>query len=133
LVIAQRDADTGKADLTNGPRVWVELKERGTWWGNPAKAFGEANNGLRSDLKKWTGAAWTDRDVVAACQIISHRGLPSEPLPKSWREELDAIAVTNPRCLPTRSVGCPSWDCKEILWATIELFNIHKASPPRRK
>lgn len=43
-----------KMNLKAGPRVWIEIKERGTWWdGNANKALGTANRGLLSDLTKW--------------------------------------------------------------------------------
>jgi hypothetical protein len=131
LVIGLKNPKTGAVDLGFGPRIWIELKERGTWWGgNAAKAFGEGNSGVRTDLKKWRAGLWSADDVLAACQIITHRGNALEILPAEWKRELDSIAKTNPRCVPTRSVGCPSWNSNEVLWTTMEFFQI---LPPRRR
>lgn len=110
------------------PRVWLEIKERGTWWGNPYKALCEENRSLGGDLNKWTETPWKEGDVVISGQIISHDapGGSLEPLPENWLQVLNDISEKFPRFLPSRSVGCPAicpFSGQAInRFATIEFF-----------
>lgn len=112
------------------PRIWIEIKERGTWWGSPAKAFGDANAGLRSDLAKWREANWLPGDTVLACQIIAHDADANASchLPENWSTALNTIAEEFPRYVPTRSVCCPvvnpAGDSIMHRFATMEFFTI---------
>lgn len=108
LVVARMRDDLKDFDYKARPRVWIELKERGTWWGTSAgaaaKAFGTANNGLLSDLEKWSGVTG-DGEVVLVCQITSHDGSYTDRLPpETWRKQLDDIASRYERAIE-RCVG----------------------------
>jgi hypothetical protein len=112
------------------PRVWVEIKERGTPWGDPRKALCENSRSLDSDIAKWRNARWQNGDVVVACQIIAHDALADnfEPIPQNWRNILDRIHVDSPRFLPTRSVGFRTFspEAGEHInrYASIDFFTI---------
>jgi hypothetical protein len=115
-------------------RVWLELKERGTWWGDPWKALCEEKRSVCADIDKWKDAPWQGVDVVVACQIISHDASAGslETLPPDWREVLEEIDRKFPRLLPPRSVCCPSISSisgKPVdRFATIEFFTIWSAN-----
>ena len=97
ILVAPWDADANDWNRKTGDRVWVELKERGTWWGGPNKALGAANAGLMKDLHKWgkDNAEWSDRDTVLACHLVTHEGEypndPTHPLPPNWEDALDQV------------------------------------------
>lgn len=125
LVVARVNETFTDFDYTTRPRVWIELKERGTWWGNAAKALGTANNGLYSDLEKWSKV--TDAgEVVLICQITSHDGSYRERLPTDWSDQLDEIAKKHERAMTPRSVGfeLPGSDC--IRWARLDAFLLNQ-------
>jgi hypothetical protein len=134
VVIAPRQAGSEWASAERTPRVWIELKERGTWWeGGPGKALQESGRSLAADLAKWAHIPWSGDDVVAVCQIISHRSQDEDAcLPKRWSELLDSTAVTSPRCVPSRSVGYPLAGVGGTLWATMEILLAHGAVAPDR-
>ena len=121
----------GRVDVTATPRVWIELKERHTWWGNVNKALGASNAGLEKDLHKWDGKGigWGDEDIVVACHITTHEGCATndeDPFPEPWQEGLDQ----HPRYqserindLP-RIVGYPLGDDR-VRWARMDFYQIH--------
>jgi|GEM_PF-4655077 len=90
------------------PRVWIELKERGTWWGNANKALGEANQGLRHDLKKLVQyEKFDDADSVLLCHLVSHE-TPGDSgdgtLPEKWSAAFADDALRKP--YTSFRVGC---------------------------
>src|SRR5262249_11596526 len=110
-LLVARWSDEEQRIIKEPPRVWIELKERGTWWvGGASKPLRQKDRSLYADLHKWKKASWLPGDVVVACQIISHEaeGVSTEPLPLEWRQVLDDIHSEFPRFLPPRSVGYPS-------------------------
>lgn len=127
--------DGQKRICPDSPRVWIEIKERGTWWaGGPRKALCEEGRSFGGDLEKWKHVRWEQEDVVVAGQIISHDapGGSQEPLPETWRHVLDEIGQRFPRFVPTRSVGCPAV-CPATgrpltRFATIEFFTVKGCS-----
>lgn len=129
LLVARWDDTTGDI-RPDPPRVWVEIKERGTWWGDPGKALREEGRGLAADIAKWRDAEWQDGDIVVACQIVAHDAPADsyDPIPTNWKAVLDDIATTAPRFLPTRSVGCRAFspDAGEPInrYATIDFFTV---------
>jgi hypothetical protein len=101
LVVAPWQSEVQDFDYGARPRVWIELKQRATWWGMTpgatAKAFG-------SDLEKWKGVTG-EGEVVLVCQISLHDGTESETLPASWQEELDSLAKQYEHATMPRIVG----------------------------
>lgn len=119
-----------RAEILPGPRVWIEIKERGTWWGDARKGLGASNGGLRSDLMKWRDTRWADDDVVIACHVLSHdatRGI-STPIPPAWAAVFEEVTAGFPRYLPTLSVcyPCVSPETGEAVdrYASIDFFTI---------
>jgi hypothetical protein len=70
LLVAPVNKSLNDFDYKARPRVWIELKERGTWWGvkpgGAAKAFGTANHGLWSDIEKWQNVKGRVRSCLRA-------------------------------------------------------------------
>jgi hypothetical protein len=124
LVVAPWDNKQGKILFDQQPRTWIELKERGTWWGDPAKALGKANHGLWTDLEKWANIKWKNDDVVVACQITVHDGSRSESIPDNWEKAFEQVAKKYPRYLKPCIVGYPLKE-NHIRWARIDCFTIH--------
>jgi hypothetical protein len=112
--------------------VWIEIKERGTWWGNPWKALCEEGRGLSTDIEKWSAVKWEDGDIVLACQIVAHDAEEGcrDALPDTWQAVLDKIHAEHPRFVPTRSLCYPAIipDARGIVhrFATIEFFTVHE-------
>jgi hypothetical protein len=122
---------TQRNELSPGPRIWVEIKERGTWWNNARKGLGEANKGLRSDLLKWRDAPWSASDVVVACHILSHEAKcgSSEPIPPDWAAAFEEVSDGFPRFMPTLSVCFPCVTTEIGLidrCASIDFFTIRR-------
>lgn len=112
-------------DINAGPRVWVEIKERGTWWqGNVNKGLGTANDGLLKELSKWKDQSFQDFDAVLACHIVTHDGTNDEHLPRGWLEKLEEIAERHERLMEPHIVGFPLSE-KAVRWARMDLFVIH--------
>ena len=115
------------------PRLWIEIKERGTWWGDPRKALCQESGSVACDIEKWRQAPWKPADVVVACQIVAHDAEENnyEPLPQNWRTVLDEIHAGAPRFLPTRSVQyrsfSPTSGALINRFATIDFFTIYGA------
>jgi len=133
LLISQRSDDAG--DMLPRPRVWVEIKERGTWWGNARKALGESNRGLWSDLRKWQGVSWARDDVVVACHILTHEASPdkSVAIPPPWAAAFEEAAAEFPRYVPTLTVRypCANSGSQKVVerYASIDFFTIHRPPP----
>ena len=125
LLIAPVNKELTDFDYKARPRVWVELKERGTWWGTSpgyaAKAFGTANNGLLSDLEKWQGVR-SQGDVVLVCQITMHDGTYEDRLPQSWHEQLANIALQHDRAIEPRCVGYELAGENRVRWTRFDAF-----------
>jgi hypothetical protein len=130
LAVVPHSHERDGQDMEATPRVWIEIKERGDWWGNADKAFGTANRGLRTDLIKWHSVPWTSDDVVVASQLLSCIGTwdgANDGLPDTWCTALDAVAAEYPRFVPPRVVGyaVPAEAPKAIRWVRLEVFTIH--------
>jgi hypothetical protein len=67
-VLVGRWSQEAQSLINEPPMVWIELKERATWWGNPWKALCEDGRSLGHDLAKWRAAAWRPGDIVLACR-----------------------------------------------------------------
>jgi hypothetical protein len=119
--------DENSRCMRKEPRVWIEIKERATWWGDPWKAL----NGLEVDLAKWSDAEWQQNDFVVACQILLHDSEPisSCPAPEDWRRVLNELTRGFRPFLGTRSVcyPCYSPEKKSVIHrsASIDFFTIH--------
>jgi hypothetical protein len=128
LVVAGMNEKFDDFDYKTTPRVWIELKERGTWWGvTPglaAKAFGTSNNGIRSDLEKWKDVRGRG-DVVLVCQITMHDGTYKEGLPESWTKQLDDIAGQYDRAVPARCVGFEIAGKDRVRWTRFDAFMVN--------
>lgn len=127
LLVAPVNKMLNDFDYTARPRVWIELKERGTWWGTKAgraaKAFGTANNGLWSDLKKWQNVKGRG-EIVLACQITSHVGTYNDRLPETWRKELEDIAAKFDHVMK-RCVGSELPGDGVVRWTWLDCFAIN--------
>jgi hypothetical protein len=74
LLVGPWSDEVGGVSLDRGPRVWIELKVRGTWWsGGVPKLLA----GLYSDLEKWRVDG--DDDAVLICHITSTEAGWDEP------------------------------------------------------
>jgi hypothetical protein len=110
------------------PRIWIELKERGTWWGGgPKKALA----GFVSDLQKWQDVAWAPEDIVVAGLIILHDAEQDSliALPEDWSKELAATAKQFPMVINSRSVcyPCVRYDgAKKHRFATMAFLTAHR-------
>lgn len=128
LLVTRWDTNSKRFDTTARPRVWIELKERGTWWGETggaaAKAFGIANDGLLSDLAKWERVKESG-EVVLACQLTTHDGSYDERLPRAWQEQFDAIATRCDRAIE-RTVGFPIAGVDQVRWARFDAFIVNR-------
>jgi hypothetical protein len=128
LLIAPVNGELNDFDYAKTPRVWLELKERGTWWGtkkgHAAKAFGTANSGLWSDLHKWKTVAGRSGEVVLACQITSHVGTYSDRLPDTWLKELEAIGAEYEHAIDPRCVGSELPGKDVVRWTRFDSFVI---------
>ena len=136
ILVAPWSDENNCMDYESGPRVWIEIKERGTWWNNAAKGYGEGNHGLRHDLAKWDESTWSPQDdIVLVCQITAHESewtRAMEPFPKDWIDVLEDIATTHPRYVPSRTVAYPCWgdptqhgSARWVRWARMDFFTIH--------
>lgn len=128
LVVARMKSDFSDFDYKAKPRLWIELKERGTWWGETEgyakKAFGTANNGLRADLTKWSGVKESGNAVIV-CQVTTHDGTYENQLPKSWAAQFDEIARDYARALKPRCVG---YELKgdAVRWTRFDAFIVSR-------
>jgi hypothetical protein len=108
LMVGRMNDTYTEFDTDARPRLWIELKERSTWWGTTpgraAKAFGTGNNGIQHDLEKWHGVKGRG-EVVVVSQVSTHDGTYQECFPKSWLDELDDIASKYERAIEPRCVG----------------------------
>lgn len=129
LVVARMAPDFEDFDYAARPRVWIELKERGTWWGETpgaaAKAFGTANKGLWSDLEKWKGVTG-EGEVVLVCQVTVHDGSYTERLPASWQEQLDRVIEQHEHAIAPRTVGYELAGEDKVRWARFDAFVVNR-------
>lgn len=126
ILLAPWDNKLGRLSMTAAPRVWLELKSRGTWWGPAAKALGTANAGLAKDLAKWDNVPWTPGDLVLCCHLTTHDGSGGLQLPKDWQEQLDEGVPTRPRyCRRRRVMATIDDDHPMLLY--IDVFAIYQA------
>jgi hypothetical protein len=91
ILIAPWDNQTANFS-SNTPRLWIDIKERGTWWPNARKAFGMHNQGLRHDLAKWSSTNWSEGDIVMCAHILLNDGPLEVPVPEDWLAELTSIS-----------------------------------------
>ncbi|WP_248345788.1 hypothetical protein [Anaeromyxobacter paludicola] len=128
ILVAPWNSKEGSIRRDEYPRVWVELKERGTWWGGPAKAFGPANKGLLSDFEKLETQAWSDDEVAIACQIVTHDGTIDERLPRSWLDALNGFEMKHRRMAHHAAVGFPLGRDAEgvprVRWTSLYFFQV---------
>ncbi len=113
-----------------GPRVWLELKDRATWWTSPAKGLGVANSGLAWDLEKWKGTRWKARDVVLACHLLAHNGTATERLPASWSAALQQVGRSAVRFRGRAPVVVgypltPGKPAKGVRWLRLDVFQLY--------
>jgi hypothetical protein len=127
LVVAPWSEEISGVSKTAHPRVWVELKTRATWWeGGPAKAFGAANGGLVSDIEKWRSLD-SAGDAVLISHITSHDGPWGEPLPKTWREELERVGAPFTPAMPALEIAfeIPGKDQPRYRWTRMDCLLVH--------
>lgn len=137
LLVAPWDDEARELKPAGGPRVWIELKERGTWWGNgPAKAFGTGNHGLLSDLAKLSSEKWAADESALACQIVSHVGTQAETIDPGWLKALESYSTPQHKLVRhTRAVGFPlpgaarevfseTRRTRPVLWASMFIYEV---------
>ena len=128
LVVARVNSALNDFDYRARPRVWIELKERGTWWGtsagDAAKAFGTANKGLLSDLEKWKGVK-AEGEVVLVCQVTMHDGTYKDRLPQTWKDQLAIVAKQYERVVE-RCVGFEIAGQDRVRWTRFDAFIVNR-------
>jgi hypothetical protein len=127
-VVARVNGKLDDFDYQAKPRLWIELKERGTWWGagnaDAAKAFGTANHGIWSDLEKWESV--TDKgESVLVCQVTMHDGSYNERMPASWRAQFDQIAQKYEHAIE-RCVGYEIAGEDKVRWARFDACIVNR-------
>lgn len=131
LLVAPWNAAGGSVRSDEYPRVWIELKERGTWWGGPAKAFAAANHGLLLDFEKLEGQSWGEDEVAIACQIVTHDGTADDRIPTDWLEALRGFETKRRRMAHEAAVGFPLGRDAEgvprVRWASLFFFHVRAA------
>ena len=124
LHVAPWDDDSDSFLKGGTPRIWIELKQRGTHWESPEKAYGTANHGIASDFQKWEKVDLApDTDAVVFCQILTHVGTGDEDLKPGWSDKLEGLAEDfEYSLLDDLTVGyeLPGEDC--ILWCSMYFF-----------
>lgn len=137
LIAPWREDETSPGwDQEEGNRVWLELKERGTWWGNPGKALGTSNGGLYKDLEKWRRAQWTSRDAVYACHLLTHEcdraSDGANPIPSEWDAALRDVRDEHPSVGEPFIVGSPCESTtagnRRARWVRLDIFALNPAA-----
>ena len=139
LVVVPELEGEDKPDFKSGPRVWVELKERATWWDRADRAMLQPTNSLLADVHKWRAIDWSDDDVVLVCQVLLWEAPYDESLDSEW---LDALAEVARRgeckrvpggAEPVIEVGYPiperaaASEVYNVQWARLDAFQVHPA------
>ena len=124
LHVAPWDDDSDCFLKGGTPRVWVELKQRGTHWESPEKAYGPANSGIEKDFRKWEKVNLNaETDAVVFCQILTHIGTNDEELESGWRDKLVGLAeYFEYSLLDDLTVGFELPGENRILWCGMYFF-----------
>ena len=127
LLVGPWSEDSEDVRRDGGPRVWIELKERGDWWvGNAAKAVGTANGGLAHDMQKWADINWTSDDVVLACHLLSYKAPYERPqLGEEWQSAMTEATGGRKPFVDPLIVGYPLDEESKCLWMRMDVFPIH--------
>ncbi len=111
-----------------GQVIYIQLKERSTWWDGGAKKALTGNNSILDDINQLKKISQQPPNTTAlVALLLFHEGdnIQAETLPMNWNGEIDTIKKNAPfYCEPiTVSVPKPN-DDEKIIWLHLYFFKI---------